>query len=57
MSPSALVGVRAELRRFTLAQAQEFAQLALTANSANEARAAVFEARTSSNTNPTQKVE
>jgi phosphotransferase system enzyme I (PtsI) len=57
MSPSALVGVRAELHRFTLAQAQEFAQLALSANSANEARAAVFEASTSSNTNPTQKVE
>jgi phosphotransferase system enzyme I (PtsI) len=58
MSPSALVGVRAELRRFTLAQAHEFAQLALSANSANEARAAVLEASSAlQHTNPTEKVE
>ncbi len=44
MSPAALAGVRAELRRFTLAQAEEFAELALSANSATEARAAVLAA-------------
>ncbi|MEO7122315.1 MAG: phosphoenolpyruvate--protein phosphotransferase [Lacisediminihabitans sp.] len=44
MSPAALAGVRAELLRYTLAQAQEFAELALAANSADEARAAVFAA-------------
>jgi phosphoenolpyruvate-protein phosphotransferase (PTS system enzyme I) len=44
MSPAALAGVRAELTRFTLAQAHEFAEIALSANSANEARAAVLAA-------------
>jgi phosphotransferase system enzyme I (PtsI) len=44
MSPSALADVRSELARFTLAQAQEFAGLALSANSAVEARAAVLTA-------------
>jgi phosphotransferase system enzyme I (PtsI) len=42
MSPAALAGVRAELRRFTLAQAESFAAIALAANSATEARAAVL---------------
>jgi phosphotransferase system enzyme I (PtsI) len=51
MSPAALAGVRAELRRFTLAQAQEFAEIALSANSATEARSAVL-AASSSSTNP-----
>ncbi|MFB2554696.1 phosphoenolpyruvate--protein phosphotransferase [Herbiconiux liangxiaofengii] len=41
MSPSALADVRAELARFTLAEAQHFAELALSANSAVEARGAV----------------
>lgn len=41
MSPSALADVRAELARYTLAQAQEFAELALSAGSAVEARTAV----------------
>lgn len=45
MSPAALAGVRAELRRFTLAQARDFAALALAANSATEARTAVITAR------------
>lgn len=44
MSPAALSGVRAELRRFTLAQAGEFAKLALSENGAGESRAAVFAA-------------
>jgi phosphotransferase system enzyme I (PtsI) len=44
MSPAALAGVRAELTRFTSAQAHEFAEIALSANSANEARAAVLAA-------------
>jgi phosphotransferase system enzyme I (PtsI) len=57
MSPAALAGVRAELTRFTLAQAQEFATIALAANSANEARAAVLAATSHSSTNPTEKVE
>jgi len=47
MSPAALAGVRAELHRFTLAQAREFADLALSANGANEARAAVSAASSS----------
>ncbi len=47
MSPAALAGVRAELRRFTLEQAQQFAELALSANSANEARAVVTAASSS----------
>src|SRR6202012_5028029 len=44
MSPAALADVRAELSRFTRKQAVEFAELALSANSAVEARAAVFSA-------------
>jgi phosphotransferase system enzyme I (PtsI) len=46
MSPAALGDVRAELARFTRKQAIEFAELALSANSAVEARAAVFAAAT-----------
>ncbi|WP_440710303.1 phosphoenolpyruvate--protein phosphotransferase [Herbiconiux sp. YIM B11900] len=41
MSPSALADVRAELARFTLDEAKRFAELALSANSAVEARGAV----------------
>ncbi|WP_291056871.1 phosphoenolpyruvate--protein phosphotransferase [Herbiconiux sp.] len=41
MSPSALADVRAELARFTLDEAKHFAELALSANSAVEARGAV----------------
>jgi phosphotransferase system enzyme I (PtsI) len=41
MSPAALADVRAELRLYTIEQAQHFAELALAANSAIEARAAV----------------
>ncbi|GAA2241118.1 phosphoenolpyruvate--protein phosphotransferase [Herbiconiux moechotypicola] len=41
MSPSALADVRAELGQYTLEQATAFAELALTASSAVEARAAV----------------
>lgn len=44
MSPSALADVRTELARFTLDQAKEFAELALSANSAVEARIAVLTA-------------
>jgi phosphotransferase system enzyme I (PtsI) len=47
MSPAALADVRAELTRFTLPQAKEFAELALSANSAVEARLAVTDAATS----------
>jgi phosphotransferase system enzyme I (PtsI) len=46
MSPSALADVRAELARFTLDEARRFAELALSANSAVEARAAVTSAAT-----------
>ncbi|MCU1533897.1 MAG: phosphoenolpyruvate-protein phosphotransferase,PTS enzyme, partial [Glaciihabitans sp.] len=46
MSPAALKDVRAELARFTLDQAKEFAELALSANSAVEARVAVLAAAT-----------
>jgi phosphoenolpyruvate-protein phosphotransferase (PTS system enzyme I) len=46
MSPAALADVRAELSRFTRKQAIEFAELALSANSAVEARAAVLAAAT-----------
>ncbi|MCU1415242.1 MAG: phosphoenolpyruvate--protein phosphotransferase [Microbacteriaceae bacterium] len=46
MSPAALADVRAELARFTTAQTEEFAELALSANSAVEARAAVLSAAT-----------
>ncbi|MEY2848337.1 MAG: phosphoenolpyruvate-protein phosphotransferase,PTS enzyme [Actinomycetota bacterium] len=44
MSPAALADVRATLYRFSLADAREFAELALSANSAGEARAAVLSA-------------
>ncbi|MCU1407760.1 MAG: ptsA1 [Glaciihabitans sp.] len=44
MSPAALADVRAELALYTLEQAKEFAELALSANSAVEARAAVADA-------------
>jgi phosphotransferase system enzyme I (PtsI) len=54
MSPAALADVRAELSRFTKKQALEFAELALSANSAVEARAAVFAAATLSTTKPTE---
>jgi phosphotransferase system enzyme I (PtsI) len=47
MSPAALADVRTELIHFTKDQAQEFAELALSANSAVEARAAVFAAASS----------
>jgi phosphotransferase system enzyme I (PtsI) len=47
MSPAALADVRAELTRFTLPQAKEFAELALSANSAVEARLAVTDAASS----------
>jgi phosphotransferase system enzyme I (PtsI) len=47
MSPAALADVRAELTRFTLEQAKEFADIALSANSAVEARLAVTDAATS----------
>jgi phosphotransferase system enzyme I (PtsI) len=46
MSPAALADVRAELARFTVQQAKEFAEIALSANSAVEARVAVLEAAT-----------
>jgi phosphotransferase system enzyme I (PtsI) len=52
MSPAALADVRAELSRFTRKQAIEFAELALSANSAVEARAAVFAAATPTPNNP-----
>lgn len=41
MSPAALADVRAELRLYTIDEAREFARIALLANSAIEARAAV----------------
>ena len=44
MSPAALADVRSELARFTRKQAIEFAERALSANSAIEARAAVLSA-------------
>jgi len=47
MSPAALADVRTELARFTLDQAKEFAELALSANSAVEARVAVTAAANS----------
>jgi phosphoenolpyruvate-protein phosphotransferase (PTS system enzyme I) len=56
MSPAALADVRAELSRFTRKQAIQFAELALSANSAVEARAAVFAAATPTPNNP-QKTE
>ena len=57
MSPSALGDVRAELARFSSAQAKEFAELALSANSAVEARLAVLDAATPSTTPTTKKSE
>jgi phosphotransferase system enzyme I (PtsI) len=42
MSPAALADVRAELRRYTLRQAEAFAGLALSAESATEARSLVL---------------
>lgn len=48
MSPAALADVRAELAQYTLAQAKEFAEAALSANSAVEARLAVVDAATPS---------
>ena len=57
MSPAALADVRAELARFTGEQAQEFAELALSANSAVEARVAVLEAATLITTSQPKKSE
>jgi phosphotransferase system enzyme I (PtsI) len=57
MSPSALADVRTELARFTLAQAHEFAGLALSANSAVEARAAVLAAISSITDSTTTELE
>jgi len=54
MSPAALADVRAELARFTLKQAQQFAELALSANSAVEARVAVLNAATPTTTPSTE---
>jgi phosphotransferase system enzyme I (PtsI) len=54
MSPAALADVRAELVKYTLAQAKEFADIALSANSAVEARVAVLAAATSLTTTPTE---
>ena len=54
MSPAALADVRAELARFTLEQAQRFAELALSANSAVEARVAVLNAATPTTTTATE---
>jgi phosphotransferase system enzyme I (PtsI) len=56
MSPAALADVRTELSRFTQEQAVRFAEIALSANSAVEARAAVFAAATPRSTN-TEKSE
>ncbi len=47
MSPAALADVRSELARFSRTQAIEFAERALSANSAVEARAAVLSAASS----------
>jgi phosphotransferase system enzyme I (PtsI) len=57
MSPAALADVRAELTRFTLPQAKEFAELALSANSAVEARLAVTDAASSLITTTTTLIE
>jgi phosphotransferase system enzyme I (PtsI) len=54
MSPAALADVRSELARFTLQQAQEFAEIALSANSAVEARLAVLTAAQSLTTPSTE---
>jgi phosphotransferase system enzyme I (PtsI) len=53
MSAAALADVRTELARFTLAQTQEFAEIALSANSAVEARVAVTAAANSLTTSTT----
>ena len=53
MSPAALADVRTELARFTLEQAKEFAEIALSANSAVEARVAVLAAANSLTTSTT----
>ncbi|MDQ1578274.1 MAG: phosphoenolpyruvate-protein phosphotransferase system enzyme [Microbacteriaceae bacterium] len=63
MSAAAIAGVRAELARFTMAQAVEFAGIALAATGANEARAAVLATISKSEQfnqpehQPSQKVE
>ena len=54
MSPAALADVRTELARFTLEQAKEFAEIALSANSAVEARVAVLAAASSLTTIDTE---
>jgi phosphotransferase system enzyme I (PtsI) len=54
MSPAALADVRAELAKYTLAQSKEFADIALSANSAVEARVAVLAAATSLTTTTTE---
>ena len=54
MSPAALADVRAELARFTSEQAKSFADLALSANSAVEARLAVIDAATPKKSLPTE---
>jgi phosphoenolpyruvate-protein phosphotransferase (PTS system enzyme I) len=54
MSPAALADVRAELARFTTEQAKRFAELALSANSAVEARLAVIDAATPHKSLPTE---
>ena len=54
MSPAALADVRAELARFTFEQAKHFAELALSANSAVEARVAVIDAATPTKATPTE---
>ena len=54
MSPAALADVRAELARFTLKQAKQFAEIALSANSAVEARVAVIDAATPNKSTPTE---
>ena len=46
MSPAALADVRATLTRFTLDDAKRFAEIALSANGAAEARTAVMSAAT-----------
>ncbi|MBM7471357.1 phosphotransferase system enzyme I (PtsI) [Subtercola frigoramans] len=52
MSPAALADVRGELALYSLEQAQQFAAVALAANSAFEAKAAVVEALSDSPTHP-----
>ncbi|MCU1544812.1 MAG: phosphoenolpyruvate-protein phosphotransferase,PTS enzyme [Microbacteriaceae bacterium] len=54
MSPAALADVRAELAKYTLVEAREFADIALSANSAVEARVAVLAAATSLTTTTTE---